>query len=107
MTVAIRPAPDRRYSRHHPHLRACRRRTAPPRSSSSRRTRPRWRGACETLHRQGFPYLVAEVDGVLAGYAYAGPYRTRPAYRFTVEDSVYVAPDTHRRGIGRDAADAT
>ncbi len=48
-----------------------------------------------------FPYLVAEIDGMLAGYAYAGPYRSRPAYRLTVEDSVYIAPDTHRRGIGR------
>jgi phosphinothricin acetyltransferase len=48
-----------------------------------------------------FPYLAAEVDGVLAGYAYASLYRTRPAYRFTVEDSVYVAPERHGRGIGR------
>jgi len=37
----------------------------------------------------------------VAGYAYAGAYRTRPAYRSTVEDSVYVAPDAHRRGLGR------
>jgi L-amino acid N-acyltransferase YncA len=49
----------------------------------------------------GFPYLAAESDGALAGYAYAGPYRSRPAYRLTVEDSVYVAPDAHRRGVGR------
>jgi L-amino acid N-acyltransferase YncA len=49
----------------------------------------------------GFPYLVAELDGVVAGYAYAGPYRARPAYRFTVEDSIYVAPEAHRHGIGR------
>ena len=49
----------------------------------------------------GFPYLVAEADGAVAGYAYAGPYRARPAYRFSVENSVYVAPDAHRRGIGR------
>ena len=48
-----------------------------------------------------FPYLVAEVEGVVAGYAYASLYRTRPAYRFTVENSVYVAPDNHRRGIGK------
>ncbi|HZL39042.1 MAG TPA: GNAT family N-acetyltransferase [Pseudolabrys sp.] len=48
-----------------------------------------------------FPYLVAEVDSVFAGYAYASSYRTRPAYRFTVENSVYVAPDMHRRGIGK------
>ena len=49
----------------------------------------------------GFPYLVAEIDGALAGYAYAGPYRARPAYRFTVEDSVYVAPEAQGHGIGR------
>jgi len=48
-----------------------------------------------------FPYLVAEVDGAVAGYAYASLYRTRPGYRFTVEDSVYVAPDRQGRGIGR------
>src|SRR5205085_8718997 len=46
----------------------------------------------------GYPYLVAEIDGSVAGYAYAGPYRTRPAYRYTVENSVYIAPDAHRRG---------
>jgi L-amino acid N-acyltransferase YncA len=49
----------------------------------------------------GFPYLVAEADGAVAGYAYAGPYRPRPAYRFSVENSVYVAPEAHRRGVGR------
>jgi phosphinothricin acetyltransferase len=49
----------------------------------------------------GYPYLVAEDGGTVLGYAYAGPYRTRPAYRYTVENSVYIAPDAHRRGIGR------
>ena len=49
----------------------------------------------------GFPYLVAEADGATVGYAYVGPYRTRPAYRFSVENSIYVAPDAHGRGIGR------
>jgi phosphinothricin acetyltransferase len=54
----------------------------------------------------GFPYIVAENGGapmgqVILGYAYAGPYRTRPAYRFTVEDSIYVDPNAQRRGIGR------
>jgi phosphinothricin acetyltransferase len=47
------------------------------------------------------PYLAAEIDGRLVGYAYAGPYRPRSAYRFSVEDSVYVAPDIHRRGVAR------
>ena len=54
-----------------------------------------------TLLTGGFPYIVAENDGGLAGYAYAGPYRTRPAYRWSVEDSVYVNPNAHRRGVGR------
>src|SRR5688500_6240166 len=54
----------------------------------------------------GYPYLVAEIDGSVAGYAYAGPYRTRPAYRFSVENSIYVAPEAHRRGIGRVLLDA-
>jgi phosphinothricin acetyltransferase len=48
----------------------------------------------------GFPYLVAVLDGHVIGYGYAGPYRPRPAYRFTVENSVYLAPSIHRRGIG-------
>jgi phosphinothricin acetyltransferase len=53
----------------------------------------------------GFPYLVAEADGAVAGYAYAGPYRPRPAYRWSVEDSVYVAPARQRRGVGRTLLD--
>ena len=48
----------------------------------------------------GFPYLTAVLDGRIAGYAYAGPYRPRPAYRFTVENSIYLDPISHRRGIG-------
>ena len=48
-----------------------------------------------------FPYLAADIDDKLAGYAYASLYRTRPAYRFTVENSVYVAADMHRRGVGK------
>lgn len=50
----------------------------------------------------GLPYLVAEATGgVVAGYAYAGPFRPRPAYRFTVEDSIYVDPAHHGGGMGR------
>lgn len=49
----------------------------------------------------GFPYLAAESGGELLGSAYAGHYRTRPAYRFTVEDSIYIAPQAQRRGVGR------
>jgi len=49
----------------------------------------------------GLPYLVAESDGRVVGYAYAASYRPRPAYRFTIEDSVYVADGLGGRGIGR------
>jgi L-amino acid N-acyltransferase YncA len=55
----------------------------------------------ESLRGGGFPYLVAQVDGAVVGYAYAGPYRARPAYRFTVEDSIYLAATARQRGIGR------
>jgi phosphinothricin acetyltransferase len=58
-----------------------------------------------TLLDGGFPYFVAEIgdtlDRALLGYAYAGPYRVRVAYRFTVEDSIYVDPAAQRRGVGR------
>jgi L-amino acid N-acyltransferase YncA len=53
------------------------------------------------LTGKGFPYLAAEANGDLAGYAYAALYRTRPAYRFTVEDSVYIAAEHRRGGVGR------
>jgi len=53
-----------------------------------------------TLLNNGYPYFAAEIGSVVAGYAYAGPYRSRPAYQWSVEDSVYVAPDMHRKGIG-------
>ncbi|MBO0759227.1 MAG: N-acetyltransferase [Bradyrhizobiaceae bacterium] len=53
------------------------------------------------LRDGGYPYLVAECDGATTGYAYAGPYRARPAYQWTVEDSIYVDPQMHRHGIGR------
>jgi L-amino acid N-acyltransferase YncA len=50
----------------------------------------------------GYPHIVATgEDGRVLGYGYAGPYRTRPAYRFACEDSVYVAPEAGRKGIGR------
>ncbi|MBP2294770.1 GNAT family N-acetyltransferase [Azospirillum rugosum] len=54
----------------------------------------------EVLGR-GLPYVVAEIDGIVAGYAYAGPYRLRTAYRFTVEDSIYIDPAFTGRGLGR------
>lgn len=57
----------------------------------------RWRDLLEG----GYPYLVAVKDGTVLGYAYAGPYRARPAYRFSVENTVYVAPQAQRQGVGR------
>jgi L-amino acid N-acyltransferase YncA len=66
----------------------------PPLEEMARRYR-------EVLARN-LPYLVAATpSGGVLGYAYAGPYRARPAYRFSVEDSVYVAADAGRQGIGR------
>jgi phosphinothricin acetyltransferase len=50
---------------------------------------------------RNLPYLVAEIDGQVVGFAYAGPFRPRPAYRFTVEDSVYVAAEHHGKGVGK------
>jgi L-amino acid N-acyltransferase YncA len=52
------------------------------------------------LRDGGFPYFVAVLEDRVVGYAYAGAYRPRPAYRFTVENSVYLRPAIHRRGIG-------
>jgi L-amino acid N-acyltransferase YncA len=50
---------------------------------------------------RNLPYLVAERDGVVLGYCYAGPYRARVGYRFSLEDSIYIRPDEVGRGIGR------
>lgn len=55
----------------------------------------------QTLLDGGFPYLVAGCEERVLGYAYAGPYRPRPAYRWTVEDSVYVAPHARGQGVGQ------
>ncbi len=49
----------------------------------------------------GLPYIVAEQDDDVQGYAYAGAFHARAAYRFTLEDTVYIRPEMHRRGIGR------
>ncbi len=50
---------------------------------------------------RGLPYVVAELDGAVVGYAYAAPYRSRPAYDYTLEDSVYVHRSALGRGVGR------
>ncbi|GAB4193301.1 MAG: GNAT family N-acetyltransferase [Thalassobaculales bacterium] len=55
----------------------------------------------QALVEAGLPYLAAEWQGAVAGYAYAGPYRPRRAYRNTLEDSIYLAPGMAGRGIGR------
>ena len=61
--------------------------TSSSRPSEAEMTR-RWR----ELRAKNFPHLVAARDGAVLGYAYAGPYRPRPAYRYSVEDSIYIAP---------------
>jgi L-amino acid N-acyltransferase YncA len=68
--------------------------TEPPSPAAMRHRREAVVAAC-------LPYLVAERGGIVAGYAYAGPYRTRAAYANTVENSVYLHPDAIGRGIGR------
>ncbi len=67
--------------------------TPPDRAEMERR----WR----TVREAGLPFLVAECKGEVIGFACCGPYRPRPGYRFTVEDTIYVAPDRTHRGIGR------
>jgi L-amino acid N-acyltransferase YncA len=54
----------------------------------------------QTLLARNYPYLVAERDSTVIGYAYAGPYRDRRAYDWCVEDSIYIAREFHRQGIG-------
>jgi phosphinothricin acetyltransferase len=67
---------------------------APPDAAEMTR---RWCDVCA----RGLPYLVAEVDNSVLGYAYAAPYRLRSAYRFVVENSLYVERQARRRGLGR------
>jgi phosphinothricin acetyltransferase len=54
----------------------------------------------EKVSRYGLPWLVAEIDGIVVGYAYASPWHQRSAYRFTVESSVYLAPESRGKGTG-------
>jgi len=105
MTVTVRPATradipaiTRIYAHAVEHGTASFELTAPDQAEMTRRF--------DELTTKGFPYFVAVLGGAVTGYAYAGPYRTRPAYRFTVENSVYVAPDRHRRGVGKALLDA-
>jgi len=59
-----------------------------------------WEQRLADLTERSLPFLVAEADGTVCGYAYASPWRPKPAYRHTVEDSVYLAPGQIGRGIG-------
>ena len=58
-------------------------------------------GRVAAVQARGLPYLVAELEGHIAAFAYAGPFRLRSAYRYTVEDSVYVAPEHQGKGLGK------
>ncbi len=60
-----------------------------------------WSGKAGSIVARGFPFLVAELGGEVAGFGYATLWRSRPAYRHTVEDTIYVAPDRLRQGLGR------
>jgi len=67
----------------------------------SPRTEEAWIGLRDELDSLGLPFLVAEADGEFAGYAYAGPWRRKPAYRATVEDSIFLAAGMAGLGIGK------
>ncbi len=67
----------------------------------SPRPRSHWSRHAGELAGRGLPFLVAETGGAVAGYAYAAPWRHKPAYHFTVEDSVFIAPGRTGEGIGR------
>ena len=54
----------------------------------------------DDIARRGLPFLVADFGGTVAGYGYCAPYRARSAYRYALEDSVYVRPDAQGRGVG-------
>ncbi|WP_454043951.1 N-acetyltransferase family protein [Cellulosimicrobium sp. Marseille-Q8652] len=60
----------------------------------------RWAAKHRDLADAGLPFLVADVAGVVAGYAYASPWRPKPAYRHTVEDTIYLDPRYAGRGVG-------
>ena len=60
-----------------------------------------WQRRLDDLARRNLPFLVAEEDGAVCGYAYASPWRPKPAYQYTVEDTVYISPAHTGRGLGR------
>ena len=62
--------------------------------------RSEWLRRFESVRADGLPFLTAILEGAVAGYAYCAPWKSRPAYRQTVEDSIYVAPHAVGRGVG-------
>jgi len=105
MALSVRPAVEEDfaaiqaiYARHVLHGLASFEETPPDIAELKRR----W----QVIATDGLPYLCAIVEGEVRGYAYASRYRPRSAYRFSVEDSVYVAPDAAGQGIGRALLDA-
>jgi len=60
-----------------------------------------WQRRLDDLARRSLPFLVADQNGTVCGYAYASPWRPKPAYRYTVEDTVYISPAHTGRGLGR------
>ncbi|KUI43671.1 acetyltransferase [Mycobacterium sp. IS-1590] len=68
--------------------------------------REEWNRRYGAVVEAGLPFLSAVLDGEIVGYAYCAPWKTRPAYLHTVEDSVYVAPDAVGRGVGGMLLDA-
>jgi L-amino acid N-acyltransferase YncA len=65
-----------------------------------------WRQRFVALAGDHLPFLIAETDKTVAGYAYASPWRPKPAYRHTVEDSIFLAPGYQGKGLGRLLLDA-
>jgi phosphinothricin acetyltransferase len=61
---------------------------------------PEWQCRLQAISGDGLPFLTATTHGTIAGYAYCSRWKARPAYRYTVEDSIYVAPDAVGRGVG-------
>jgi L-amino acid N-acyltransferase YncA len=67
---------------------------------------PEWQRRLQAITGDGLPFLTATIHGRVAGYAYCSPWKARPAYRYTVEDSIYVSPDAVGRGVGGRLLDA-
>ncbi len=62
--------------------------------------RQEWARRVRGVADAGLPFVTAQVDGMVAGYAYCSPWKSRPAYRHTVEDSIYLTPQAVGRGVG-------